>query len=125
MFDCGKRKYTVLSLFSGGMGLDLGLEATGRFNTIACIEKISAFCETIRTNQNHGRLPRNLKVIEADISQLSPDIVLKDIGLQAEDIDVIVGGPPCQSFRTAGKRGTTQDPRGTLLWDFSPFCGTY
>ena len=66
------KKHTVLSLFSGGMGLDLGLEATGRFKTIACIEKEAAFCETIRRNRDEGRLDEKLKVIEADISLLSP-----------------------------------------------------
>jgi DNA (cytosine-5)-methyltransferase 1 len=116
-----KKKYKVLSLFSGGMGLDLGLEATGRFETVACIEKNPTFCETIRLNQRKGRLPKTLKVIEADISQLSPAVVLKELELRAEDIDVIVGGPPCQSFSTAGKRGTVQDPRGTLLWDYLRF----
>jgi DNA (cytosine-5)-methyltransferase 1 len=116
-----KRKYKVLSLFSGGMGLDLGLHSTGRFETVACVEKIPAFCETIRLNKRKGRLPKTLHVIEADISQLSPQAVLDELGLTAEDIDVIVGGPPCQSFSTAGNRGTTQDPRGTLLWDFLRF----
>ena len=115
------KKYKVLSFFSGGMGLDLGLEATGRFETVACIEKIPTFCETIRLNQKRGRLPKTLKVIEADISQLTPEAVLSSLGLRAEDIDVIVGGPPCQSFSTAGKRGTIQDPRGTLVWDFLRF----
>lgn len=121
MNNRGSKKYRVLSLFSGGMGLDLGLEATGRFEIVACIEKVSTFCETIRLNQKNGRLPKTLKVIEADISKLSPETVLSDLGLRAEDIDVIVGGPPCQSFSTAGKRGTTQDLRGTLLWDFLRF----
>ena len=115
------KKYTVLSLFSGGMGLDLGLEATGRFKTIACIEKEAAFCETIRRNRDEGRLDEKLKVIEADISLLSPKETLDELGLKPSDIDVIVGGPPCQSFSTAGRRGTTQDPRGTLLWDFLRF----
>lgn len=116
-----RNKYRVLSLFSGGMGLDLGIESTGKFETIACIEMIPTFCETIRLNQSKGRLPKSLKVIEGDISKLDPASVLKTLGLQAEDIDVIIGGPPCQSFSTAGKRGTTQDPRGTLLWDYLRF----
>jgi len=115
------KKFRVLSLFSGGMGLDLGLEATGYFETVACIEKVPAFCETIRQNQRKGRLPKNLKIIEADISSLSPQAILDMLELLPGDIDVIVGGPPCQSFSTAGKRGTTQDPRGTLLWDFLRF----
>lgn len=115
------KKFKVLSLFSGGMGLDLGIESTGRFDTIACIEKIPTFCDTIRLNQIKGRLPRSLTVIEGDISKLDPAFVLETLGVQAEEIDVIIGGPPCQSFSTAGKRGTIQDPRGTLLWDFLRF----
>ena len=119
--DSLDKKYKVLSLFSGGLGLDLGIEATGRFEMIACIEKMPSFCNTIRLNQNKGRLPKGLQIIEGDISLLNPASVLKTLGIQAEEIDVIVGGPPCQSFSTAGKRGTTQDPRGTLLWDYLRF----
>jgi len=114
-------KYSVLSLFSGGVGLDLGLESTGRFETVACIEKEKAFCETILQNHSKGLLPRKLKVLEADISLLDPEQVLNDLNITPQSIDVIVGGPPCQSFSTAGRRGTTQDPRGTLLWDFLRF----
>ncbi|WP_295583115.1 DNA cytosine methyltransferase [uncultured Lamprocystis sp.] len=121
MSNHAPEKYRVLSLFSGGMGLDLGLESTGRFRTVACIEKESAFCETIRRNRDTGRLPRDLQVIEADLSRLDPASTLEELGLEKTAIDVVVGGPPCQSFSTAGRRGTTQDPRGTLLWDFLRF----
>lgn len=114
-------KYKVLSLFSGGMGLDLGLEATGCFVTVACIEKERAFCDTIRKNRDAGRLDSNVKVLRADISTLNPVETLRELGLKPSEIDVIVGGPPCQSFSTAGRRGTIQDPRGTLLWDFLRF----
>ena len=114
-------KYRVLSLFSGGMGLDLGLERTGRFEIVACIENEPSFCETIRQNRDQRRLPQDLQVLEADISQLDPETTFKQLGIAPGSIDVIVGGPPCQSFSTAGKRGTTQDPRGTLLWDFLRF----
>lgn len=116
-----KNKYRVLSLFSGGLGLNLGLEATGRFETVICIEKVNAFCETVRTNQSAGRLSADLNIIEADISALEPSDVFRDLEVDPASIDLIIGGPPCQSFSTAGKRGTTQDPRGTLLWDFLRF----
>lgn len=115
------RKYKVISLFSGGMGLDIGMHKTGMFELVACVEKIPAFCETIRCNRDAGRLPANLVVFEGDIQDFTPQTILSEIGLKAEDIDVIVGGPPCQSFSTAGKRGTLQDPRGELLWDFLRF----
>lgn len=115
------RQYHVLSLFSGGMGLDLGLEQTGRFRTVACIEKEPAFCETIRRNRDAGRLPEELQVLQADLSALDPEATIRQLGIAPGSIDVVVGGPPCQSFSTAGRRGTTQDPRGTLLWDFLRF----
>jgi DNA (cytosine-5)-methyltransferase 1 len=103
------------------MGLDLGLEATGLFEVVACVEKVPAFCETIRRNRDAGRLPRELKVFEGDICSVSSTDVLKAVGLKVGEVDLVVGGPPCQSFSTAGRRGTVQDPRGTLLWDFLRF----
>lgn len=116
-----KQKYKVVSLFSGGMGLDLGLEQTGRFQVVACVEKEHAFCETIRTNHQRGRLDPGLKIFEGDISGLSPQEILDAIGLKPGEVDLLAGGPPCQSFSTAGKRAATQDPRGTLLWQYLRF----
>lgn len=101
--------------------MDLGLERTGRFEIVGCIEKEPAFCETIRQNREQGRLSPDLQVLQADMSQIDPQEALREMGIAPESIDVIVGGPPCQSFSTAGRRGTTQDPRGTLLWDFLRF----
>lgn len=103
------------------MGLDLGLESTGRFKILACVEVEPTFCETIKANQRAGRLDSGLKVFQADISELDPYELLGEIGLGPGDVDVLVGGPPCQSFSTAGKRRTVQDPRGTLLWHFLRF----
>ncbi|CBJ36687.1 Cytosine-specific methyltransferase [Ralstonia solanacearum CMR15] len=103
------------------MGLDLGLDGTGRFELLACVEKVPSFCETIRANRGAGRLPAGLKVFEGDISDLDPAEVLAACGLKPGELDVLVGGPPCQSFSTAGRRMATQDPRGTLLWQFLRF----
>ena len=103
------------------MGLDLGLEATKRFEIVACIEFDRAACETVRQNQKAGRLPNSLRLYEGDISGFDPQQILADLNLQIGEIDVVAGGPPCQSFSTAGKRGTVQDHRGTLLWQFLRF----
>ena len=113
--------YKVISLFSGAMGLDLGLEQTGRFNLLACVEKEPSFCATIRANRARGRLHKELKVFEGDITELDPAAVLAACGLKPGELDVLVGGPPCQSFSTAGRRMATQDPRGTLLWQYLRF----
>lgn len=116
-----KQTYKAVSLFSGSMGLDLGLEQTGRFSVLACIEKEPAFCQTIRSNHEAGRLHPKLKLFDRDICLVEPSELLDATGLKPGEIDLLAGGPPCQSFSTAGKRGTVQDPRGTLLWQFLRF----
>jgi len=100
------------------MGLDIGLERTGRFETLACVEKEAAFCETIRSNRNAGRLSSKLKIFEGDISDIEPRDVMHAVGIKPGEIDVLIGGPPCQTFSTAGRRQSVGDPRGTLLWQF-------
>lgn len=116
------REFTVLSLFSGGMGLDIGFAKTARFKHLACVEKIPAFCETIRRNRDAGRLGhRELKVYQQDIAELLTEQIKRDLRLAAGQLDLLVGGPPCQTFSTTGKRATVQDPRGTLLWQFLRF----
>lgn len=117
-----KRQFKVVSLFSGAMGLDIGLEQTGRFQTLAAVESQHAFCETIRINRDAGLTSsKKMKVYEGDIRNLSPEQLMEDLGLEPGELDLLVGGPPCQSFSTTGRRGTVQDPRGTLLWEFLRF----
>ena len=113
-----KKKYKAISVFSGAMGLDIGLENTDRFEVAACVEIEPPFCDTIRANQKAGRPNPALKVFEGDITNIDPNDVLEVCGLRPGEVDVLIGGPPCQSFSTAGRRRTTQDPRGTLLWQF-------
>lgn len=116
-----RKRYQAVSLFSGAMGLDLGIERTGRFELLACVEKEKSFCETIRLNQRSGRLPKEARVYERDIWELSPETLMDECGLVPGELDLLVGGPPCQTFSTAGRRSTTQDRRGLLLWRFLAF----
>ena len=103
------------------MGLDVGLAKTRQFKLLACVEKIEAFCDTIRLNQGRGRLPSNLVLKQEDIKAVDAAKLRKELGLKKGELDLLVGGPPCQSFSTAGKRGSVQDARGTLLWDYLRF----
>lgn len=114
-------KYKTISLFSGAMGLDIGMHQTDRFELLAVVEKVPSFCETIRHNIAKNSLGSSPLVFEGDITNVDPYEVMAAAGLKPGELDVLVGGPPCQSFSTAGKRGTTQDPRGTLLWQFLRF----
>lgn len=115
------KPYKVVSLFSGGMGLDVGLEQTGRFRVIACVEVEHAFVKTIHANKEAGRLHRDLQVFERDIRRVAPEEIMAATGLRPGEVDLLVGGPPCQSFSTAGRRRTITDTRGTLLWEYLRF----
>lgn len=120
------RRLKAISVFSGAMGLDIGLEETGAFETLATIEVSPVFCETIRRNRDAGRTARRrLRIYEGDIRGIDPSDVMKDLGIEPGELDLLVGGPPCQSFSTSGKRGTVQDPRGTLIWEFLRFVRAF
>jgi DNA-methyltransferase (dcm) len=99
----------VISLFSGGMGLDIGLMQAGLKIQIG--QDIDKACvSTMRLNGHN--------VIDGDIRKISPEEVLKLAGLSKEEPFLICGGPPCQPFSTAGKRLGMNDPRGSLFMDY-------
>jgi DNA (cytosine-5)-methyltransferase 1 len=101
-----------ISLFSGAMGLDLGLESAG-FECVGCLELDKRACQTIRRNRP------NIPVLEDDIRNWNQgSALLKKFGLEGKDVALIVGGPPCPSFSTAGKRQAFNDPRGQVMFDF-------
>lgn len=107
----------VLSFFSGAMGLDLGLESEGLETLLAC--EVDRRCrETIGLNRP------NLPVL-GDIREYDAKRVRSAAGLGArEPVDVMVGGPPCQAFSTAGKRLGLQDDRGNVFLHFIDLIGT-
>ncbi len=106
------RRPKFISLFSGAMGLDLGLEAAG-FECAGCLELNAWACQTIRRNRP------NLPLIEDDIRNWSEaDKLLARLNLKRAEVALVVGGPPCPSFSTAGRRQSFNDPRGQVMFDF-------
>lgn len=97
-----------LSFFSGALGLDLGLEASGIHPLLAC--DIDPRCrETIVANRP------NIGLI-GDCRDYTAEVIMRMAGLQpGDDVDLMVGGPPCQAFSTAGKRRGFEDERGNVL----------
>ena len=106
----GIAKYNVVSLFSGAMGLDLGLEKAG-LHTAVCVEIDKLACQTIRENTT-------IPVVEDDISKVTTDEILQTAKLKKKDVFMVVGGPPCQAFSTAGKRLSLQDFRGNVIVNY-------
>ncbi|WP_297563748.1 DNA cytosine methyltransferase [Meiothermus sp.] len=103
-----------ISLFSGAMGLDLGLEQAG-FITQVLVELDPIARQTIQYNLK--RLGRTAAIFE-DVTQVTAEILLEAAGLRVGEVTLISGGPPCQPFSTAGRRAAIQDPRGSLFRDF-------
>lgn len=99
----------VISLFSGAMGLDLGLMKSG-LNVVIGQDYDAACVKTIQLNGH--------KAIGGDIRGIQADQLLEATKLQRGETFLVCGGPPCQPFSTAGKRLGINDPRGSLFMDF-------
>jgi DNA (cytosine-5)-methyltransferase 1 len=108
-----KEKKTVkfISLFSGGMGLDLGLEMAG-FECAVCVENDQDALKTIKFNKP------NLPAFETSIVEVSGKDLISASGIKGEDIPLVVGGPPCQAFSVFGNRLGLEDARGQMLFEF-------
>ncbi len=106
-----RRGPIAFSFFSGAMGLDIGLEKAG-FNTLLASEIDNACRKTIIKNKP------SITLI-GDLQNHKPLEIKHLAGLGDEDdIDLIVGGPPCQAFSTAGKRKGFEDERGNVFLSF-------
>lgn len=99
--------YNVVSLFSGAMGLDLGMERAG-FDIRVCVERDTEAAATIRANTG-------IPVIEDDITKVSTDEILRAGNLSKEEVTMVIGGPPCQAFSTAGRQKGLLDFRGNVI----------
>ena len=101
-------KPIAFSFFSGAMGLDIGIEKAGFDVRLAC--EIDKYCrQTIALNKPDMALL-------SDINDYTKKDILNASGLsEKDDIDLIVGGPPCQAFSTAGKRKAFRDDRGNVF----------
>lgn len=102
------KRYNIVDLFAGVGGLSYGFSNLPQFNIIAAneIEKDISVAYTL----NHP----NVRMINCDINDLT-ETVLNE-ALDGQKIDVVVGGPPCQSYSTLGKR--QMDDRANLFLQY-------
>ena len=103
------KDHYFIDCFSGAGGFSAGLEMTGRLKCALAIEHDKYAAKTFSSNHP------NAKVYLGDISKLSNQELLKLT--HGKSIKLIVGGPPCQGFSTAGL-GDPNDPRNKLFLQF-------
>ena len=108
-------KYTVVDLFSGAGGLTIGLAQTGY--QILLSTDIDNDCATVHRN-NMPSIP----FLQSDIKDITEEKIRQYV---QTDVDVLIGGPPCQGFSTIGARASSKseirnrvDPRNSLFKEY-------
>ena len=109
--------FSAVALFSGGGGLDLGFAAAG-FDIRMSTDIDPVGCATIERNMGRRKFFSAHPIISDDISNLGVDDILKAAGIGEGEVDIVIGGPPCQAFSVFGQRKGLDDPRGGLVWEF-------
>lgn len=103
-----------ISMFSGAGGLDLGFEQAGWTRCFASDIDADSVA-TLRANA--GARQRDLVGLD-DIRDLKASEVIARAGIARGNLDAIVGGPPCQSWSSAGHQMGLADERGQLFRHF-------
>lgn len=106
------KKIKTLSLFSGGGGLDIAFHDMG-FDIFECVEIEHKFSDTLLINSSDGKRLSGCNIVCKDIRDYTPI---------EQNIDLIIGGPPCQTFSAAGARASgvkgIDDKRGMLFQEY-------
>ncbi|MCP4358265.1 MAG: DNA (cytosine-5-)-methyltransferase [Chloroflexi bacterium] len=114
----GKMQFSALSLFSGAGGFDIAADQVSHhsgaiLHPFACVEIGKDRCDTLK-----GYFGNRAKIFQTNIRDIISEELLQTCGVAREQVDVVYGGPPCQSFSQAGKQKGTRDPRGDLIFEF-------
>jgi DNA (cytosine-5)-methyltransferase 1 len=105
------KKIKVVDLFCGVGGLSYGFAKDNNFQIIAANEVLPNMAKAYELNHP------SVKVYCKDIKDFGINDLIKDFNLKEGDIDIVVGGPPCQAYSTVGKR-LIDDPRGKLFQEY-------
>jgi len=117
----------TIDLFAGGGGMSLGLEMAG-FNVKAAIESVP------RAAQTHQQNFRDCRTISGDIQKFSARQFAQAAEVTPDQVDLLVGGPPCQTFSTIGRAkirsiksesSEKEDPRNYLFSDFFDYVAYF
>lgn len=98
---------TAISLFAGAGGCSLGFKQAG-FRLLFASDIDGNAVASYR--HNFPETPCE----ESDVSNIEPEGLLESVGIQPGELDILLGGPPCQGFSSAGMK-SGEDPRNSLV----------
>ena len=100
--------YKIMDLFAGVGGLSYGFAHLPEFEIVAANEIEKDIATAYKLNHPH------VAMINCDINELSEQVLEET--LKGQKIDIVVGGPPCQSYSTLGKR--QMDDRANMFLQY-------
>lgn len=103
--------YKVIDIFAGAGGLSYGFAHDKSFEIVAANEILEPMAKTYTLNHPA------VKMYNCDIKNLGLKNLTEDLGIKEGDVDVVIGGPPCQAYSTVGKRDEN-DERGDLYLEY-------
>ena len=107
----------VLDLFCGAGGFSRGFEKQG-FDIIAGVDTNEDALNTYELNHDS-------RGIQQDLTELSPPSFAFEYGIYPSDVDVVIGGPPCQGFSLANIDRSVDDDRNNLVFVFAEYVEYY
>ncbi|TFH55937.1 DNA cytosine methyltransferase [Glutamicibacter arilaitensis] len=110
-----------MDLFSGTGGFSKGFENAGGFEVVHGIDVLPVAIETFKANH------RGAFAVTGDIRKVRRSEVSEKTGLGRGDVDVIIGGPPCQGFSSIRpfRSSVDDDPRNSLFEEFASYVNYF
>lgn len=107
-----QKKLRTIDCFCGAGGLSIGFEKAG-FDVIYAFDIDEAAINTYKHNPkyHHG------KAFVRNIYEVNKKSIEEDLGQELGEIDIMIGGPPCQGF-SVQRRGDDFDPRNKLILEY-------
>lgn len=105
------KKIKIVDLFAGVGGLSYGFAHDERFEIVAANEILPNTAKAYQLNHP------TVKIYCKDIKDFGIKDLENDLGIKEGEIDLVVGGPPCQAYSTVGKR-LIDDPKGRLFQEY-------
>src|ERR1035437_5677020 len=113
-------KPTAIDLFAGAGGLTLAAQGLD-IRVLAAVENDAHACDTYQANFVKGKA-HPPKLYRRNILRLPPKEMMADLGLKEGELDILMGGPPCQGYSAHRLNDAgVDDPRNKLLLRYFKF----